>query len=103
MDARYKNKALIGTIVGICLFAGGWALISMFDRGSSHSRASALKLIPIAMMLISIPLYLWGCAALARAKGYSTAILLTCILGGLFPLVVLLALPDKNKRHRRWR
>ena len=102
MDARYKNKALIGTMVGISL-AGGWVLMSMHDRGPSHTHASAPELIAIAMILISVPLYLWGCAALAKAKGYSTAILLTCILGGLFPLVVLLALPDKNKRHRRWR
>jgi hypothetical protein len=103
MDTRYKNKALIGISVGIGLFAGGMALLSMHDRGSFHTYASLLRLIAIPMMLTSIPFYLWGCAALAKAKGYSTAILLTCILGGLFPLVVLLALPDKNKHHRRWR
>ena len=103
MDARYKNKALIGTSVGIGLFAVGLALLFTLDKGLSHTRASAPQLIAIAMILISVPLYLWGCAALAKAKGYSTAILLTCILGGLFPLVVLLALPDKNKHRRRWR
>jgi hypothetical protein len=102
MDARYKSKALIGTIVGISLFAGGLTLILTHDRGPSHTHASASELIAIAMILISVPIYLWGCAALAKAKGYSTAIVLTCVLGGLFPLVVLLALPDKNKRHRRW-
>jgi hypothetical protein len=55
------------------------------------------------MMVIAVPLYLWGCTSLAKAKGYSTAIVLTSILGGLFPLVVLLVLPDKNKHRRGWR
>jgi hypothetical protein len=59
MDARYKNKALIGTMVGISL-AGGWVLMSMHDRGPAHAHASASKLISIAMMLTSIPLYLWA-------------------------------------------
>jgi hypothetical protein len=55
----------------------------------------------LVMMLVALPPYLWGCAELARAKGYSTAIVLTFILGGLFPLVVLLALPDNRATQRR--
>jgi hypothetical protein len=103
MDSRYKNKAIIGTSIGIGLFFGGWTLMFIYVRGSEPAYASAPGLTAIAMLLISIPFYLWGCAALAKAKGYSTAILLTCILGWLFPVVVLLALPDKNRHHRRWR
>ena len=45
-------------------------------------------------------LYVWGCTALATAKGYSSAIVLTVVLGGLFPLVLLLVLRDKNKHYR---
>jgi len=52
------------------------------------------------LFLAGIPIYIWGCIELARAKGQSTAIVLTVFLGILFPLVVLLALPDKNKYHR---
>jgi hypothetical protein len=60
-----------------------------------------VNLIALTMILVSLPFYLRGCAELARAKGYSTAILLTCVLGWLFPVVVLLALPDKNRHQRR--
>ena len=55
----------------------------------------------LVLSLFGIITYLWGCLALAKAKGYSTAIVLTVILGVLFPAVVLLALPDKNRRHKR--
>jgi hypothetical protein len=103
MDARYKSKAIIGTSVGVGLFLGGWALIFTCVRGPAATYASAPGLIAIAMILISMPFYLWGCAALANAKGYSTAILLTCFLGWLCPVVVLLALPDKNRHHGRRR
>ena len=65
----------------------------LFTRGT-------MSAIGLVLMLMALPFYLWGCAALAQAKGYSTAIVLTFVFGGLFPLVVLLALPDKNKRQR---
>jgi hypothetical protein len=101
MDSRYKRKALIGLGVGLPLFVGGWALVIVHDRGPFVNFASATKVIAVAMILVSIPFYLWGCAALAKAKGYSRAFLFTCFLGWLFPMVVLLALPDKNIQMRR--
>jgi len=94
MDSRHKKKALTGLGLWLPLFAVGLGLIC-FNRGTP------LAVGGLVMMLVALPLYLWGCAELAHAKGYSTAIVLTFILGGLFPLVVLLALPDKN-RHRQW-
>jgi hypothetical protein len=107
MDARYKNKAIIGTSVGVSLFLGGWTVFFTFVRGAATYSTPPYATLPgsiaLAMLLISVPFYLWGCACLAKAKGYSTAILLTLILGWLFPVVVLLALPDKNKHRRRWR
>jgi hypothetical protein len=102
MDSRYKNKALLGLGIELPLFLGGWALIFLYVRGPNATYASTAGVIAVLMMLVSAPFYLWGCAALAKGKGYSSAILFTCILGWLFPVVVLLALPDKNKRHRRW-
>jgi len=103
MDTRYKSKAVIGTSVGVGLFLSGWALIFTCVRGQAATYASTPGLIALAMVLTSVPFYVVGCVALAKAKGYSTAILLTLILGWLFPVVVLLALPDKNKHRRRWR
>jgi len=103
MDARHKKKALIGLSAGLPLFLVGWALIFTYVRGPRAVTllGSAPGLIALTMIIVSIPFYLWGCAELARAKGYSTAILLTCVLGWLFPVVVLLALPDKNRHQRR--
>jgi hypothetical protein len=94
MDSKYKRKALtgLGVALAVCLCGAGWIL---FTRGTP------LAAIGFIALVAALPFYLWGCAALAQAKGYSTAIVLTVILGGLFPLVVLLALPDKNRR-RQW-
>jgi hypothetical protein len=94
MDSRHKKKALTGLGFGLPLWAAGFGLLLL-------NRGTPLAVGGIVIMLVALALYLWGCAELAKAKGYSTAIVLTFILGGLFPLVVLLALPDKN-RHRQW-
>src|SRR5262245_28032582 len=99
MDARFKNKAVIGLSLGVPLLLGGCALIFTEARGQFPIYASTPTIIAIAMIVVSAPFYLWGCAALARAKGYSTAILITCLLGWLSLFVVLLVLPDKN-RHK---
>jgi hypothetical protein len=92
MIPHHKKKALVGVPVGLLLFGGSLFL-------------SIQELIPVwlrvVMLLGGIGIYIWGCLALAEAKGYSTAIVLTVILGVLFPVVVLLALPDKHKHYRR--
>ena len=93
-SSRQKQCAIAALALSLSLFAVGLELIE-FNRGTPLAMGG------LVMMLVALPPYLWGCAELARAKGYSTAIVLTFILGGLFPLVVLLALPDKN-RHRHW-
>ena len=103
MDARHSKKALLGLGIGLPLFLGGWTVIFLAIRGMLGGVAAGGMpwVIAIAMIIVSVPFYLWGCAQLANAKGYSTAIVLTCILGWLFPLVILLVLPDKNTHHRR--
>ncbi len=103
MDAREKKKAWIGLSLGIGLFLGAWAIIFATVRGPwAESHSGIPKVLALVMLIVSVPFYLWGCAALARGKGYSSAILITCVLGWLFPVVVLLALPDKRKNNRRW-
>jgi hypothetical protein len=54
-----------------------------------------------AFIVAGVPFYIWGCLSLAKAKGYSTAIVITAIFGLLLPLVILIALPDKNRFERR--
>ena len=94
MKPQEKKKAVIGIPIGLVLFGGG-LLLSVRD------------LIPIPLRLLmvvgGVGIYIWGCLALAKAKGYSSAIVLTVVLGVLFPAVVLLALEDKNKNYERRR
>ncbi|PWU15734.1 MAG: hypothetical protein C5B50_14985 [Verrucomicrobia bacterium] len=109
MISREKRKALLGLGIGLPLFIG-FVVLGVLAAKARHagyrpfgdSTTGILLVLGLLMLIVSLPSYLYGCAALARGKGYSTAILLTVILGLLFPLVVLLALPDKNKRHRRY-
>ena len=95
MHARSKKKALTCLAIGLPLSAGGWALMLIFLH-------TTVAVVGAVLALVGLVFYLWGCTELAKAKGYSTAIMLTFFLGGLFPLVVLLALPDKH-RYRPWR
>jgi len=91
MRSRYKRKSAIGLGIGFPLVVGGFVLL--FPK-------FGLPGVGAIAMLVGTPLYLWGCYALAKAKGYSTAIVLTALCGLLFPMVVLLALPDKHKHYR---
>lgn len=92
MKPHHKKKALIGIPVGL-LIAGG-AMFLLF-------RKLGPPWLSLSLFAAGIVIYIWGCLALARAKGYSTALVLTVVFGVLFPIVVLLALPDKNKHFER--
>lgn len=96
MKSHHKKKAVIGIPLGLLLLFGG--LILPLQHFFPHS-LMPLMLVPV---LSGLAIYVWGCLALAKAKGYSTAIVFTVFLGVLFPAVVLLALPDKNKHYRRY-
>jgi biotin transporter BioY len=92
MITREKRKALLGIPVGLVGFFTPLVMLRL-----KYQMAGWL----ITLCLVGgIIVYLWGCLALARAKGYSSAMLLTVVLGLIFPAVVLAALPDKNKKHR---
>jgi len=94
MKAKEKKKALVGIPIGLVLFGIGLVL-------------SLRDLIPVPLRFLivmsGLASYIWGCLALAKAKGYSSAIVVTVVLGVLFPAVILLALDDKNKNHERRR
>jgi hypothetical protein len=92
MHPHYKRKSVTGLSIGLTLFIGGCGLAyaDILPRG-----------LVVLLIFGGIPIYLWGCASLARAKGYSLAILVTAFLGLIFPMVVLLVLPDKQRHYRR--
>lgn len=99
MIPRYKRKSIIG-ISGGCALSILGIVLARADIG--------LTTLGVICFFLGIPVYLWGCAALAHARGYSSALTLSAILvlwlplvGLVIPLVVLLALPDKHSHHRR--
>ena len=95
MRRRPARKAAIGIPVGV-LLAGASVALSFQEMTPVPFR--------VVLLLAGIAVYLWGCAALAEAKGYSSAIVLTFIFGLLLPAVLLVVLPDKNAHcHRRHR
>jgi len=102
MDSRHTTKAWVGIGIGVPLFLLGCGMLVNFFHGSMDQGliASTDGRLALVVIALSVPFYLWGCAQLAEAKGYSSAILVTCLLGWLFSLIVLLVLPDKNKYQR---
>ena len=48
----------------------------------------------IALILLSIPLFVWGCMNYAESKGYHKEVGLIGLLG-IIGLIVLVVLPDK--------
>jgi hypothetical protein len=65
--------------------------------GSSANRAGALLV--VTFLLVQYAVFFWSCSHLAKAKGYSNAVILPGILGPLVQLIiyaiVLFALRDK--------
>ena len=102
MRSRHKKKALIGLGISVPLLLCGVVLIlTWLTDPWSATHLTTPAVIVLGMMVVSLPFYLWGCAELAQAKGYSTAILLTFPLGWVCPLLLLLLLRDKNRHNGR--
>jgi peptidoglycan/LPS O-acetylase OafA/YrhL len=110
---RHKTKAILGIIVGVLLvIAGAVGAYYTYQPGEGTSW--------VLLMLPGMPLAAWGCAHLARHRGYSTTAgyalfvfgfgLMSFVPGthtpvtvgfgfifaALVPVVVLFALPDKS-------
>jgi hypothetical protein len=97
MIRRHARRSLCGLVSGFLLM--GVTLVSgvfLWPLGDDWGPPLVLA------YLTGAALYLWGCACLAEAKGYSTAVILAAFLGTLvpgsffLPLLLLLVLPDKN-------
>jgi hypothetical protein len=85
----YRWKAAIGIPFGLILFGA-----TLFFR-----IRDILPIGPCAGLFVAgLVIYIWGCWALARAKGYGPAILLTLCMGLVATPILLLLLPD-NKGH----
>ena len=103
MDVRYRWQAYTGLSISLPLLAVGVTLLVLEIKRTVSHFSSGVGLAAIIITAVALPFYVWGCAAFAKAKGYTRAILITLILGGLAPFVIVLVLPDKLKDLRRRR
>jgi hypothetical protein len=89
MKSHYNQRAMVGIPLGATLVAA--ALVLAIGR-----------MIPIggSALLFSIgyAIYLWGCAELAKAKGYTAA--QGVVIGIVLTALALLILPDRSKMSR---
>lgn len=116
MDARHKKKAFIGLalwlgIIPVAILVCGFYVALFPERRTSHGFADVVV---ASVFVAQYAAFFWGGGHLAKAKGYSSAILiwgLFCWLAQPILMAVLLfALPDKRanpadrarkkKRHR---
>jgi hypothetical protein len=102
MDRRYKTKAWIGVAawalspLAVLLLVFFFWLI--FDPGRKNGALMG-GIIVVSFLVAFYGTFFWGGSQLAKAKGYSNAILVPGILGPPVQLVILslllFALPDK--------
>ena len=82
-----KKRANANTGVGLGFF---FQVIGFFAQRSEDGVSG----VGIALILLSIPLFVWGCMNYAESKGYHKEVGLIGLLG-IIGLIVLVALPDK--------
>jgi hypothetical protein len=82
-----KKKAVIGISLGVALI--GAAVVLAVSR--------LLPMGALILFLSGYVIHLWGCAMLAKAKGYTAA---QGVLAGLFTFLLLLIMPDRTKMSK---
>jgi hypothetical protein len=102
MDSRHKNKAITGMalwVAAIPLMFAGVGLCAKIDGKNGNVPKDMFGYIFLSFLLMQYLAFFWGGSHLAKAKGYSNAILgwgKFCWLSQPILLAVLLfALPDK--------
>ena len=125
MQHKHKLKAFIGLTIGVIFVLVSAAAVPLTYGPQRHQEKWA------AIMFASVPLGVWGCAHLARYKGYPAVaayalcvfgfffgcfifllvrspgtVTMPCLLSIVLPVTVLFVLPDKrhsSHHHRRRR
>lgn len=86
-----RNKA-IGCIA---VSLGGMIVLGWLWRSLVRREVDDSWLLLAGMGLFLV--YAYGCSCLAKAKGQTSALVLTAVFGILPPLIILLLLPDVNR------
>jgi TRAP-type C4-dicarboxylate transport system permease small subunit len=82
-----KTKTNVGVGIGILLQLAGFVLSGVGETG---------RIVGLLLILVSIPVFIWGCMNYAEGKGHSKWVGLVG-LAGIIGLIVLIVLPDQHK------
>lgn len=85
-----KTKTNIGVGIGCGLQLAGFALSGAGETGA---------IVGLLLLLVSIPVFIWGCMNFAEGKGHSKWVGLVGV-AGIVGLIVLIVLPDQHKEAR---
>ena len=85
-----KTKTNIGVGIGIVLQLVGFPLSEIGETGA---------IVGLLLILVSIPVFIWGCMNYAEGKGHSKWVGLVGVVG-FIGLIVLIVLPDQHKEAR---
>jgi len=90
MLSEKKTNTNMGVGIGIILQLAGFALSKAGETGA---------VIGLLLILISLPVFTWGCMNYAEGKGHSKWVGLVG-LAGCIGLIVLIVLPDLHKEAK---
>ena len=85
-----KSKTNIGVGIGFVLQLIGFFVSARGDIGA---------VVGLLLIVISIPVFIWGCMNYAEGKGHSKWVGLVGV-AGIIGLIVLIVLPDQHKVTR---
>jgi hypothetical protein len=87
MPPQQRTKTNIGVGIGFVLQLAGFFLF-----GAGDSRA----LIGLLLILVSVPVVIWGCMNYAEGKGHSKWVGLVGVVG-IIGLIILMVLPEQGE------
>ena len=87
MSREHRTKTNFGVGVAIVFQL---VAFSLWDQAQSPA-----GMIGLLLILVSVPVLVWGCANYAKGKGYSAPVGLLGV-AGILGLMVLIALPDQD-------
>ncbi len=82
-----RTKTNIGVGIGFLLQLAGFFLAQTGDSAAIYG---------LVLILVSIPVFIWGCMNYAEGKGHSMWVGLVG-LAGIIGLIVLIVLPDQDR------
>ena len=100
MDSKQRNTN-IGLGIGVLLQLAGF-LMFLLNAVTIGDPAWGMRfIVGVVLLLISIPVFIWGCMNYAEEKGYSEWVGIVAGVAGLTGLIVLALLPHQ-KRPDNW-